>query len=375
MIPMNPASSLPRGEYLDIMPMGIVILAQDFSVVTWNRTISEWTGIDPGEILGQDIRARFPHLNDRRYALRINQVFEGGPAALFSTQFHPHFIPAPRADGDFRFQRTSIHPIQAGGKSYAMLFIDDVTDLVSQVHAFRKMKDRACAEVEKRTKKEDALALANKKINLLSSITRHDILNQIMALKFYIELMREEKDPEGISETLQKMESLAAVIEHQVNFARDYQEMGIHAPAWQRVKESIGRAKSSLPTGGIDITTDLDSVEVYADPLFEKVFYNLIDNALKYGGPAMNSIYVASEETPEGLVISIEDNGGGIAVKDRDHLFKRGFGKHTGLGLFLCREILSITGIGIRERENPGKGARFELVVPEGKYRKTREDA
>src|SRR5690606_30989661 len=131
------------------------------------------------EILGQDIRARFPHLNDRRYALRINQVFEGGPAALFSTQFHPHFIPAPREDGDLRFQRTSVHPVQAGGKSYAMLFIDDVTDLVSQVHSFRKMKDRACAEVEKRTKKEEALALANKKINLLSSITRHDILNQI----------------------------------------------------------------------------------------------------------------------------------------------------------------------------------------------------
>lgn len=371
---MTAPSSLPMCEYLDILPMGIVILAQDYTVVTWNRTISEWTGIAPEEIIGRDLRVRFPHLNDKRYTLRIQQVFDGGPAALFSTQFHPHFIPATLVDGTLRFQRTSVHPFQSGATSYAMLFIDDVTDLVSQVHAFRKMKDRACAEVEKRMKKEEALALANKKINLLSSITRHDILNQIMALRFYIELLREEKDPDSISETLLKMESLAAVIEHQANFTRDYQEMGIHAPAWQQVNESIGRAKKSLPTSGIDITIDLDSVEVYADPLFEKVFYNLIDNALRFGGPGMRSIHITSKETPEGLVISIEDDGAGIASKDRDHLFKRGFGKNTGLGLFLSREILSITGIGIRERDNPGKGARFELVVPEGKYRKKRGD-
>jgi len=45
--------------------------------------------------------------------------------------------------------------------------------------------------------------------------------------------------------------------------------------------------------------------------------------------------------------------------------------KNTGLGLFLSREILSITGITIRENGDPGKGARFEMVVPNGIYRKS----
>ncbi len=370
---MNISSSLPTVEYLDILPVGVVVLANDYSVVSWNRTISEWTGIPAEEIAGRDIRERFPHLRDTRYALRIQQVLEGGPAALFSTQFHPHFIPAPLPDGTLRFQKTSVHSSHTGGKNYAIFFIDDVTELVAQVHAFRKMKDMAYAEVEERKRKEEALALANKKINLLSSITRHDILNQIMALKFYIELMREEKDPAVISEILQKEESLAGVIEHQVNFARDYQEMGIHAPAWQQVNESIENAIASLPTKRIDIIKDLDSLEVFADPLLEKVFYNLIDNALNYGGPTMTSIRVTSEKTTEGLVLSLEDNGTGIEAKDREYLFTHGFGKHTGLGLFLIREILSITGIGIREAGSPGKGARFEIVVPEGKYRYKRE--
>ena len=47
----------------------------------------------------------------------------------------------------------------------------------------------------------------------------------------------------------------------------------------------------------------------------------------------------------------------------------RGFGEHTGLGLFLSREILSITGITIAETSEPGKGARFEMIVPKGAYR------
>jgi signal transduction histidine kinase len=63
------------------------------------------------------------------------------------------------------------------------------------------------------------------------------------------------------------------------------------------------------------------------------------------------------------------DNGVGITEEDRKHLFERGFGKHTGLGLFLSREILSITGIAITENGTPGTGARFEITVPKGMYR------
>jgi signal transduction histidine kinase len=47
----------------------------------------------------------------------------------------------------------------------------------------------------------------------------------------------------------------------------------------------------------------------------------------------------------------------------------QGFGKNTGLGLFLSREILAITGITITENGIPGKDAQFEITVPKGAYR------
>jgi signal transduction histidine kinase len=110
---------------------------------------------------------------------------------------------------------------------------------------------------------------------------------------------------------------------------------------------------------------------VYADPLFQKVFYNLIDNALRYGGNTIKTIRISSKVSDKGLTIVCEDDGVGIKDEDKKRLFIRGFGKATGLGLFLSREILAITGITITETGIPGKGARFEIVVPKGAYRFT----
>ena len=65
-------------------------------------------------------------------------------------------------------------------------------------------------------------------------------------------------------------------------------------------------------------------------------------------------------ESGRGLLITVEDNGVGISAEDKKRLFERGFGHNTGLGLFLSREILAITGITITRPVNPvrGRGSR-----------------
>jgi signal transduction histidine kinase len=108
---------------------------------------------------------------------------------------------------------------------------------------------------------------------------------------------------------------------------------------------------------------------VLADPLLEKVFFNLFDNAIRHGGGDMKTIRVSSQETAEGLVIVCEDDGKGISEGVRKTLFSRGGSNTTGFGLFLSREILSVSNILIRETSQQDKGARFEIVVPRGGYR------
>ena len=112
--------------------------------------------------------------------------------------------------------------------------------------------------------------------------------------------------------------------------------------------------------------------EVLADPMIVKVFFNLVDNAVRHGGK-ITTIRFSVEERNGDHVIVCEDDGVGIPAEEKEKIFERGFGKNTGLGLYLSREILDITGITIRETGGPGKGARFEMTVPKGVYRINRD--
>ena len=249
-----------------------------------------------------------------------------------------------------------------------VLIITDSVFLVRYFQIIGKQKfDQNVRELRQAT---DALRVANKKLYLLSSITRHDIRNQLMALKSYIELSEDSMNNSGqLAEFFKKEGLIADTIERQINFTGDYENMGVNSPTWQNVDAIVKKAASGHMLREIRIETSCPGREIFADPLLEKVFFNLIDNALRYGGEKMTVIRTSLQDSENGLVISVEDDGAVISDEDKRRLFERGFGKNTGLGLFLSREILSITGITIKEAGEPDKGARFEIRVPKGNYR------
>ncbi|MFA4877658.1 MAG: PAS domain S-box protein [Methanoregula sp.] len=225
-------------------------------------------------------------------------------------------------------------------------------------------------DITEQRKAEEAFRMANKKLNLLSSITRHDIRNQLMALMAFLELSVESIDnPAELTDFLKKNQKIAENIARQITFTKEYEDLGVKAPSWQDVDSIIGKAKSQLPIRNIRIEVETQGLEVFADPLIEKVFYNLIDNSLRYGGGTMTAIRVSPRREGTSLLLVFEDDGAGIEERDKKMLFDKGFGKNTGLGLYLSREILSITGITIAETGVSGKGARFEMTVPEGGFR------
>jgi PAS domain S-box-containing protein len=245
-------------------------------------------------------------------------------------------------------------------------------EFVSNVYTVGNKKIIQCniRDITARKRAETALALAVRKLNLLSSITRHDIRNQILSLEGYLDLSKEFlDDPVQMSEYIAKEEKIAQTIAHQISFTKDYEDLGMMAPEWQHVPTVMRNVITHLPMRNIRVDTRDPDLEVFADPLLEKVFFNLIDNALTYGGEKMTAIHVKTREENGVMVISVEDDGNGISPEDKEQLFRKGFGRHTGLGLYLSREILSITGITMRETGEPGKGARFEMEVPPGGYR------
>jgi len=224
-------------------------------------------------------------------------------------------------------------------------------------------------DITERKQAELELASANKKITLLTSITRHDISNKLTVAGSYHLLARRLSTDPRMSEYMDREERAMDAIREQIAFTKVYEEIGTAAPAWQDVDAIIAQSGRHVDFGHISLAFSNSGLEIYANPMLEKVFYNLFDNAVKYGGERITAIRVDSYRSGDDMVISVEDDGAGVSPGDKSRLFERGFGKNTGLGLFLSREILSITDIRIQETGKPGKGARFELVVPNGKYR------
>ena len=226
-------------------------------------------------------------------------------------------------------------------------------------------------DVTDRQLAEGALREANKKLNLLSSITRHDINNQLTVLVGYITLLKKKQSDTTQNDYFQKIETAAQHISSMIQFTREYESIGVKAPAWQNSRTLVDTAAKDAPLGRIIVKNDLPAgQEMFADPLIVKVFYNMMDNAVRYG-EKITTIRFSVEERDGDHIVVCEDDGNGVAFEEKEKIFKRGFGKNSGLGLTLSKEILLITGITITENGEPGVGARFEMNVPKGAWRLT----
>jgi PAS domain S-box-containing protein len=226
-------------------------------------------------------------------------------------------------------------------------------------------------DLETQEQIHDALRKANTNLNILSDITRHDILNQVTALSGYLDIF-EDILPEEYGNEIQmidKMKRISRTIQRQINFTKDYQNMGVTVPQWNNIGEVVLRAAQGLgQLEGIELVADTGSLEIFGDQMLEKVFLNLLDDSVRHG-VTVSEIQVYFKENDEGGILYFEDNGLGIPLGLKTEIFKKGVGLNTGFGLFLAKEILEITGMSIRETGKEGKGARFEIVVPPNVYR------
>ncbi len=219
-------------------------------------------------------------------------------------------------------------------------------------------------EIHEREIAQKALSRSNKLIQLMDSVTRHDVLNQVAVINGYAMLLLDvPPDPDDLAVKLNRIHSAGEQIQRLIEFTRSYQELGVENPVWHNVKDIFVKRDIASFGNQLSFHLDVGDLAIYADRMLEKVFYNLLDNTTRHGGTA-SCIRVHSYGEGDTMILVYEDNGTGIPEQDKEKIFKQGVGKNTGLGLFLIREILELTGITIRETGVEGKGARFEMKIP-----------
>jgi PAS domain S-box-containing protein len=223
-------------------------------------------------------------------------------------------------------------------------------------------------DITRRVAAELALQSARDKLHLLSRISAdhlHRTVNEMMAAIDTAGVGDQGVAPAGL---LSRIRTLAGTLVRQITLTETYQDLGASPARWipvQRALESLGLPEKA---GDVSLRFWAERLELFADPLFHDVLTHVVENALRHGTTLKNLI-VTYHRTDGGLDLIIEDDGIGIPAAKKEVIFEYDSGKHSGLGLYICRQILGVTGMTIVENGKEGAGARFVIHVPEGNYR------
>ncbi|MDW5564128.1 MAG: PAS domain S-box protein [Methanomassiliicoccus sp.] len=305
-----------------------------------NDSACRMLGYSRDEVLGMgplDIAASYhdPPLDQILESLRIHG------RARFETELR-------RKDGLMVPVEINAHTLMTGDSVITTSVVRDITD---------------------KKRRTNALKLANRKLNLLSSITRHDLNNLLTIINGNLALLEREHPELAGNSRVKNISANAERMGDIIAFTKTYENLGNTDPEWQTIREVVQKAAGGINLGAVRLVNDIPpSEQVLADPLIVKVFYSLLDNAIRHGGE-VTEIRLWVERDGTDLKIICQDDGVGIAAEEKERVFQLGYGKNTGLGLFLAREIFGLTGAQIQEVGELGQGARFEIIVPPNVFR------
>lgn len=200
-----------------------------------------------------------------------------------------------------------------------------------------------------------------------SGSIRHDIANQLSVVVGYTELLECEcKDPKSNqAQALKKIGLAADRIKHKLEDWKKYEDVWL-SPDWQLFTKAYNSCEKPLNII-INVEDEMCKISLYSTPMLSIVWENLLDNSVRHGGASEAKIY--HQIRGDKLVVFYEDNGKGIPLEEKEMIFKEGFGKNTGMGMFYTMEILKDTGIEISEVGELGKGAKFEILIPKNGYK------
>ncbi|MDD1664818.1 MAG: PAS domain S-box protein [Methanomicrobiales archaeon] len=322
--------------FFEANPDPCFLIDREGSLLLANHAAAELLKADPERLIGTSL---FDAMPEKAAGAReaLDEVLEKRRRGIYAEEI-----------GD-RFFSTVLSPLlnESGEVDRVAIFARDFTD---------------------RKRGEDALRHANEKLNLLTAVTRHDVLNDIAALSMYLALPATGGNQGPGPEMTGKLAALVRSLERKMEFTRDYADLGMKMPGWEDITGSVKRAVAALDPGSLRVDLDLPALEIYADPLFERAVSNLVDNTLRHGGHA-SCIGFRARVEGDSCTLIVEDDGVGIPSGMKEPIFRPGYGRHTGFGLFLVREILGITGMSISETGEPERGARFEIRIPRGGFR------
>lgn len=212
----------------------------------------------------------------------------------------------------------------------------------------------------------EKLERASFQLNVIDRVTFLEVSNQLQIINGYVNFLKSMIDDATLADHLDCITEAITKIQAAMRFSRDFRNVGIMNPEWQRVSDVASQAALAVgvPEGMLTINTG--NLEILADPQLSKVFENLMRRSLK--DETVSAIKIGFSITDGRMIVVYEDNGKGVPEEQKNMLFD-GRSAMSINGMYLVKEVLDVTNLTIVETGRPGEGSRYEIIIPTTNYR------
>jgi PAS domain S-box-containing protein len=340
-----------QGQLLDAVGQAVIATDKNRLISYWNKGAKKLYGWSSTEAIGQNI-------DDLLYGFSPDEVSEISARLRKGEAWSSESLVKHR-DGSEVPVLVNRYPVinEAGEFIGAISVYTDITDQ-------KYLEHELAGYINELANSSEKIKLLNEKLRVLGGLTRHDIRNKLAAFNGYTYLLKKKigNDQSGL-DLLVELEKASKQILDILEFERIYEQVGSEDLTFVNVSKFFAEAAALVTDRkGVNLKCACEGLEVKADSLLRQVLYNLIDNTLKYGAK-VTSINLYSKKETDNLLLIYEDNGVGITDEIRGHLFEKGFGRGTGIGLYLIKRIIDAYGWIIEENGEPGVGAKFTMKI------------
>jgi two-component system NtrC family sensor kinase len=268
----------------------------------------------------------------------------------------------------------------AGGKYGAQVTIESNDEVGLLASSFNEMSRKMASDIERLRELNGHLIRAEKlaATGTLAAGVAHEVNNPLASISSLVQILQAK--PGADTESREMFRLISTQIERISRVLKDLMEFARVRPASRIDTEINDLMKSSIRLASFDkafallsvktsFDTDLPRVKADADQV-QQVFLNLLFNA-RDAMPDGGNLTITTRRTkgPEGIAITFEDNGSGIAPEDLprvfDPFFTTKFSRNgTGLGLAICYGIIAAHGGRITINSSPGNGTKIDVVLP-----------
>lgn len=349
---------------------GFISMNAEWRITDWNRQAEKIFGWRKADIIGQNLSVIIPPHLRKQYFRSLDDYFLNNDANILKTSrdlfaIHKDGHEVPIEIGIFRIEADLSHLYCA--------FIRDITQRVQTTQELEQL-------VQERTKR---LTQSNDELRQFAKITSHDLQEPLRAIQGFANLLLEttqgklEKDPTDfvgyILEGTQRMQRLvqSILVHSQIGFD------GLTSYSTNCnsvIEEVLADLKQSIEDSGAVLEVDrLPNVAVERIQVIQ-LFQNLIGNAIKYRAASAPSIQITAERNWNQWLFSVRDNSIGIDPKYAEKIFDMFSRLHnkteypgTGMGLAICKRIVTSHGGSIWVESKVGQGSIFLFTLPAAK--------